>query len=55
MVRVGEGEVGSRAVPQMEKNVVRGARERARTGWSAVAMRLLNLSILSVPASFLAM
>ena len=26
-----------------------------RTGWSAVAMRLLNLSILSVPASFLAM
>ena len=31
---------------------VRGA---GRTGWSAVAMRLLNLSILSVPASFLAM
>ena len=54
MVRVGGGEVGSRVVPQMEKNVVRGS-ARARTGWSAVAMRLLNLSILSVPASFLAM
>lgn len=51
MVRVGGGEVAGCAA-----NGKKGrSRERARTGWSAVAMRLLNLSILSVPASFLAM
>lgn len=44
-----------RAVGESRAGVENAGRGRGRTGASATLMRLLNLSILSVPASFFAM